>query len=105
MALGDTLKVVGKWLGQFGETIYGTRGGPIAQHEWGVTTQKNGIVYVHVLNQIDDFIFLPGLGKNISSVQLFQNHETVQYASDPFGIVLRLPEAVRGPIDLVLEIR
>ena len=36
----DTLKVVGKWFNIFGETIYGTRQGPITPRSWGVTTQK-----------------------------------------------------------------
>jgi alpha-L-fucosidase len=34
------LKQVGDWTKVNGETIYGTRGGPLSARTWGVTTQK-----------------------------------------------------------------
>ncbi|HOF40384.1 MAG TPA: alpha-L-fucosidase [Candidatus Hydrogenedentes bacterium] len=45
----ERLEAIGDWLAAHGESIYGTRGGPIAPQPWGVTTQKDGRVYVHVL--------------------------------------------------------
>ena len=44
------LAEVGDWLKANGETIYGTRGGPVTPRPWGVTTQKGDRVYVHVLD-------------------------------------------------------
>ncbi|HKT25845.1 MAG TPA: alpha-L-fucosidase [Terriglobales bacterium] len=46
----DRLHAVGEWLSTYGESIYGTRGGPIPPGDWGVTTQKADKVFVHVLN-------------------------------------------------------
>ena len=37
---------VGQWLAKNGETIYGTRGGPMPPRPWGVTTHKGDKVYV-----------------------------------------------------------
>ena len=37
----DTLKAVGKWMQQNGETIYGTRGDVIPPKDWGTITIKN----------------------------------------------------------------
>jgi alpha-L-fucosidase len=34
------LKEMGAWLAKFGDSIYGTRGGPLPPRPWGVTTQK-----------------------------------------------------------------
>ena len=36
--------------GRHGESIYGTRGGPVTPRPWGVTTQKGDAVYVHLLD-------------------------------------------------------
>ena len=45
----DTLKAVGAWMNKNGESIYGTRGGLVAPQEWGVVTEKNKTLYVHIL--------------------------------------------------------
>lgn len=57
------LKEVGEWMRVYGETIYGTRGGCIAPHDWGVTTQKGNRLFVHILNLQDKALFLPLDGK------------------------------------------
>ena len=52
----------GDWLSQNGESIYGTRGGPVAPlQSWGVTTHsKSGNrVYVHVLDPKVGLVRLP----------------------------------------------
>ena len=46
----QTYKEIGEWMSNFGESIYGTRGGPVSPRPWGVTTQKDGTVYVHILD-------------------------------------------------------
>ena len=47
-----SLKEMGEWLNANGETIYGTRGGPLTASDWGVTTQKGNKVYVHILELV-----------------------------------------------------
>ena len=57
----DTLALVGKWVKQYGASVYGTRGGPLAPQSWGVTTQDAKHVYVHILAPIKNAaLFLPG---------------------------------------------
>ena len=55
----NRLQAIGKWLNQYGETIYGTRGGIIAPHEWGVSTQRGNKLYIHILNCMDSSLFIP----------------------------------------------
>lgn len=40
---------VGAWLAEHGDSIYGTRAGPVTPRAWGVTTRRVRTVYVHVL--------------------------------------------------------
>lgn len=44
-----TLMAIGQWLETYGDSIYGTRKGPIQPQEWGVTTSKGKTVHVRSL--------------------------------------------------------
>lgn len=44
----DIFKGVGDWLKIYGEAIYGNEKTDIPVPQWGVTTQKNDIIYAHV---------------------------------------------------------
>jgi alpha-L-fucosidase len=57
----DTLAKVGEWVRNYGASIYGTRGGPVAPADWGVTTQNGEHVFVHVFKQpVGGQITIPG---------------------------------------------
>src|SRR6185295_14412496 len=64
----ERLKQVGEWLQKNGESIYGTRGGPVPPRPWGVTTQKGDRVFVHVLEWKDAVLALPRPKKPVKSV-------------------------------------
>jgi alpha-L-fucosidase len=44
------LREIGAWLQEFGEGVYGTRGGPFRSGEWGASTSKDRFVYLFVWN-------------------------------------------------------
>jgi alpha-L-fucosidase len=46
----NRLEGIGAWLDKYGQTIYGTRGGPIAPQRWGVSTQTPQAIYLHILD-------------------------------------------------------
>lgn len=101
----DRLKAIGRWLRQNGETIYGTRGGCIAPHDWGVTTQKGNKLYVHILNCTDRALFLP-LKQQVGSAQMYSSRQRVRVDRTSAGVVINLPEEVKGPdtiVELVLK--
>lgn len=72
----DTYRQIGAWLKDHGNSIYGTRGGPIAPGDWGVTTQRDKTVYVHLLREHDGQITLP-LREGVKSAKLLVGGQPV----------------------------
>ena len=56
---------MGAWLKTYGDSIYGTNGGPVKPGGWGVTTQRGNTIYVHVLDPTLNVLALPGIPKPI----------------------------------------
>jgi alpha-L-fucosidase len=55
----ERLAEVGHWLQQYGNTVYGTRPGPLKPQDWGAITQQGNKLYLHLLNKKDDKLFIP----------------------------------------------
>lgn len=98
------LKKIGNWIDQYGETIYGTRGGPAKPQNWGVTTQKEDKFYIHLLDPKGKSILLPKIDKEINSIQTFDQNKKVSYTQTKHGIVIKIPEKAKEKIDAVLEV-
>ena len=99
----DTLMVVGKWLEQYGASVYGTRKGPVRPLHWGATTQKSGKVYVHVLKLEEDNLLLPLFGQKVRSIHYFKSDKKIDFKITSFGILIHLPFDKRDEIDTILE--
>jgi alpha-L-fucosidase len=96
------LRAVGDWLSRYGEAIYGTRGGPFAPADWGVTTQKRDKIYVHVLTWNAPLLALPPAQKTISTARLLVNGSPVEFTQSASGIVLKVPDAAKNEVDRVV---
>ncbi len=97
------LKEVGEWMKQYGETIYGTRGGLVAPHHWGVTTQKGNTLYVHILNYADKELALPLQGRKVKKAVVYKDKLPVRFLRSRDGVVLQLSEVPSGP-DYIIEL-
>jgi alpha-L-fucosidase len=96
----ERLHAMGEWLRANGESIYGTRGGPVKPRPWGVTTQKGGKIYVHVFDWSDELLALPKLA-NVHKAAMLSNGKAVEVRQVDVGTLLRLP-AGRDPVDTVI---
>jgi alpha-L-fucosidase len=96
----ERLQGMGEWLKINGESIYGTRGGPLPPRSWGAMTQKPGKIFVHVLDSDDPLLSLSGLPK-VTSAKALASGSTVEMTQLKDGIVLRLPQK-RDPSDTVI---
>lgn len=97
-----TLKEVGTWMEKYGETIYGTRGGPVSPRTWGVLTQRANKVYVHILNPEDSNLLIPDFGKKVKSITLFNSGAKIKFRQDAFGIAVSVPEGIVDETDTIL---
>jgi alpha-L-fucosidase len=97
------LKETGEWMNIYGETIYGTRGGIVPPHDWGVTTQKGNKMFVHILNLQDKALYLPYGGNKLKSATLFADKSGVKYVQDKDGILLKFNE-IPTDTDYVIEL-
>ncbi len=95
---------MGEWLKVYGETIYGTRGGPLTARDWGVTTQNGNKVYVHILKWFDESITIPSWGKKIKSVKLFQDKTPLKFTLNDYGLSLKIPKGKIDEVDTVIEV-
>ena len=100
----ERLKQMGEWLAKNGETIYGTRGGPLTPRDWGVTTQKSDKVYVHVLDWTDESLILPAWGKRVKAARVFGSKDVVKFSQNEFGITIKIPASARNEIDTIIEL-
>lgn len=99
------LKEVGAWMEKNGESIYGTRGGPISPRPWGVTTRKGNKVYLHVLNWQDPVLAMPRLQQKVKSAKLLKDGSKVEFLEhDKYGFFIRFANAARDEYDTVVEL-
>jgi alpha-L-fucosidase len=101
----ERLRAIGAWLEKNGESIYGTRGGPITPRPWGVTTQKGDNIYVHILDWQDPALLLPRLGKPVVSASMLGTGDKVEVVEASYGTVLELPASAKDPVDNIVVLK
>ena len=99
----ERMKAVGEWLAEFGDTIYATEAGDIAQQEWGCTTRKGDRLYLHIFEFAGGELFLP-LDCKVVEAKSFADGTNVKFRKADGGVVLELGE-VADCIDYIVELR
>lgn len=100
----ERLKGMGEWLSKYGETIYGTTKDDVMSAEWGTTTRKGNMLYVHILtDNMPQFVTLPLKDKVVSAVNL-NTGTKVSYEKIKGGIVLHTGN-LEADIDCIVELK
>lgn len=94
----------GEWIGEFGDTIYGTRSTAVSPQNWGVTTHKGNRMFVHILNPEDNTIFIPYTGNKLKSATVFSSGEKVPFTRSKDGLTLQFTTPPADPIDFIVEL-
>jgi alpha-L-fucosidase len=97
----ERLRAMGAWLDKNGESIYGTRGGPVAPRSWGAMTRKGNRIYVHVLDWPDEALAIPDI-PGVTGATLFATGKPVEMSRAGGGLVLRLPASARDDVDTIV---
>lgn len=99
----ERLREMGDWLAAYGESIYGTRGGPFKPGKWGASTRRDKTIYLHVFEGTGNELVLPPLkGRLVSSKLLKGGHLTVRQTDA--GIIVNVAAADRQPINTIVAL-
>lgn len=96
------LREMGEWLSTYGSSIYGTRAGPVAPRDWGVTARRGDTVFVHVLKWPDRELALPNVGGQVGRAWMLGTQDRVLVRQGTSGVTLTLPAGVGSEADRVV---
>ncbi len=85
------------------ETIYGTRGGDVVPHTWGVSTRKGDRLFIHILDLQDDALYIPLKAKSKEKSNTVHFKTPLSFKQEKDGIFIKLPQ-VPDDIDYVIEL-
>ena len=117
----ESFRKIGAWLEKYGESIYGTRGGPFiapgsgavrargdafampAAPWWGGSTQKGNAIYLHILRWPGDTITLPPIQPHVVKHVVLTGGEATVKQTDA-GIEVTVPAAQRDATDTIVRL-
>jgi alpha-L-fucosidase len=117
----ESFRQIGQWLKQYGESIYGTRGGPFiapgsgavrahggrfampAGDWWGGSTRQGNVIYLHILRWPADTIRLPPISKKIVRHAVLTGGQA-EVVQTPEGITVTVPAAHRDALDTIVKL-
>lgn len=100
----DTLALMGDWLKKNGETIYGTQAGFEKPSSWGAITEKGNKMYLHLMNQPGEKLFLK-CPYRVHSAKLFGTSTPVRFQVLEDGyLMIDLKKLSFDGIDTIIEL-
>jgi alpha-L-fucosidase len=100
----ERLKEMGVWLGKYGESVYGTTGGPYKPTDWLTSTRKGNAIYITLLNYNESSLELPfPFETEIESCRLLEGGNLVFNKSNEV-LNIELPKNLTGELTTVLKI-
>ena len=102
-----TLKEIGDWMRENGQSIYGTRGAIMKAQDWGVITAKNKIWYAHIIKTPKEpsYILIPELKNKIKKGNLLNSKNALKFKIKPEGTYVYLEGIILDPIDTIIELQ
>ena len=97
------LQEVGDWLKHYGETFYGTRGGPYKPGYWGVCTLKDNKIFLHALTFQGDTLTLPPLPAKVLGSKL-RTGGKVEVRQTAEALVVQVAQKFQQKIDTLVEL-
>ena len=95
----DLLGQMGAWLDKYGQTVYGTRGGPFQPGQWGGSTSKDNRIYLHLFG--DQAVSLPAIPAKVTRATALTGGE-VSFEQTAAGLQVSVPEQNLDEIDTII---
>lgn len=99
----ERLNEMGAWLKKYGESIYGTRGGPWKPNRAIASTRQGNTIYVHLLRTKTDAIELPDIPRKVNRATLLSGGK-IKFAQRDGKLTLTVPAKQRQPIDTIVKL-
>ncbi len=97
----ERLREMGKWLDEYGRSIYATRGGPFKPGGWGASTYKGNTIYVHVLNWQEDTLTFPPIPKKIITSSVMTGGTATVKQTD-MAVEISVPKSYQRELDTII---
>ncbi len=98
------LKQIGSWLDKYGESIYGTRGGPFKNGTWGGSTRNADVAYIHIAQWDGDELLLPPIAASVRESNVLTGGVAKVSQSDR-GIEILMPSNQHDRFDTIIKLR
>jgi len=99
-----SLAKIGAWLKVNGATIYGTKEGLIPPSENLASTQKDKVIYLHILKN-ENVVFIPDFKENIKAMHFYNTKNKVAFKTSMYnGLLIQIPQQEQDAIDTIVEI-
>ena len=99
-----SLEKIGRWVKQYGETIYQTRKGPIDPTDQVVSTRKENKIFIHVLDPSKEKLVIENFNEKIKKINYFDSGKKVNYSYNRSTLKIDLQKENIDNIDTILEI-
>ena len=99
-----SLKKIGEWVSENGETIYGTRKGPINPTEKLVSTRKGNKIFLHILDFKKNQLIINDLNEKIKKVAYYNSNLKVDFKFKKSVLTINLDRDQMNDIDTIIEI-
>lgn len=100
----ERLQEMGRWVKQYGDGIYGTRGGPFMPGQWGASTCRDNKIFLYIMNWPEQGpLQLPAVAMEISGAKI-QSGGSFDFQQRQEGLIINVPIENRDEIATVIEL-
>ncbi len=99
----ENLKAFKPWIETYGESIYGTEGGPYISGQWGGSCTKGNALYLHVFQWSDGTLQLPPLPRKVLRCEELGGEE-VGFAQNDSELLLTLEQGKTRSLHSVVKL-
>jgi alpha-L-fucosidase len=99
----ERLKELGAWLAKYGQSIYGTRGGPFKPGTYGASTRKDKTIFLHLWRWSKGSLTLPPIPAKVVRTRVLTGGKA-ELRQTEAGLEVSLPKGDQQPLDTVIAL-